>query len=226
MRENRTQAVFDATARTYDENRARLIPCYQRFYAAAVELIPEGTRHVVDLGAGTGLLSVWVRERLPEARLELIDSSGLMLEKARERFAGDARVSFELRDYARTAIPGCDAVVSALSIHHLEDEEKRALFGRAYEALAPGGVFINADQVLGPTAGLEEQYKQRWLAEVRELGATEQQVKDSLLRQEEDRCASVEDQVLWMREAGFADADCWFKDGRFAVMAGTRVPAS
>ena len=34
---------------------------------------------------------------------------------------------------------------------------------------------------------------------------------------------SVEDQLLWLREAGFADADCWFKDNRFAAMAGTRL---
>jgi tRNA (cmo5U34)-methyltransferase len=39
--------------------------------------------------------------------------------------------------------------------------------------------------------------------------------------QQEDRCAAVEDQLSWMREAGFTDADCWYKENRFAVLAGT-----
>jgi len=37
-----------------------------------------------------------------------------------------------------------------------------------------------------------------------------------------DLCASVEDQLAWMRSARFADADCWLKEGRFAVLAGTK----
>jgi tRNA (cmo5U34)-methyltransferase len=69
---------------------------------------------------------------------------------------------------------------------------------------------------------LEARYKALWLAQVQESGATEQQIRDSLYRQQEDRCVTVAQQLLWMREAGFTDADCWFKDNRFAVMAGTK----
>jgi tRNA (cmo5U34)-methyltransferase len=36
-----------------------------------------------------------------------------------------------------------------------------------------------------------------------------------------DRCASVDDQLAWLRAAGF-DADCLFKDHRFAVLAAVR----
>jgi len=45
-----------------------------------------------------------------------------------------------------------DAIVSALAIHHLEDDGKRDLFARAHDALGDGGVFVNAEQVSGPTA--------------------------------------------------------------------------
>jgi len=38
----------------------------------------------------------------------------------------------------------------------------------------------------------------------------------------EDICSPVEKQLQWMREAGFSDADCWYKENRFAVLAGTR----
>ena len=37
-----------------------------------------------------------------------------------------------------------DAIVSALAIHHLEDDGNRDLFARAHDALGDGGVFVNA----------------------------------------------------------------------------------
>jgi len=218
-----TKHVFDATAANYDADRARLIPGFESFYRWAVDLLPANADHILDLGAGTGLLSAFIRARFPDAYLHLIDVSEPMLTQARARLGKDQEVHYQVDDYT-TADWGSqyDAVVSALSIHHLEDSAKQALFRKIHQALKPGGVFINADQVLGPTPVLEARYKQLWLDQVRANGATEQQIADSLYRQQEDRCASVEDQLTWMRAAGFADADCWFKDNRFAVLAGTR----
>jgi len=220
---NNSQTVFDVTASTYDKDRAKLIPGHDRFYGWAVGLIPADAQRILDLGAGSGGLTAFVRKAFPEAHIHLLDFSAPMLELAKKRLGDDARVTYEVGDYTCAKLPeGLDAIVSALSIHHLDDAAKPGLIARAYEALRPGGVFLNADQVLGPTPELEARYKALWLAQVRENGATEQQIRDSLYRQEEDRCATVAQQLQWMREAGFADADCWFKDNRFAVMAGTK----
>ncbi len=217
------QGVFDATAATYDPARRKLIPCFDRFYAAAVELLPSDAKRVTDLGAGTGLLSAFLRQKMPSAHLHLIDVSEPMLAQARARLAHDPRVTAEVSDYTVAPLPPeQDVIASALSIHHLEDDAKRALFGRVLDALRPGGTFVNADQIAGPTPELEREYPQRWLAAVRAAGATEQQIADSLFRQREDRCAPVEDQLRWLREAGFVAVDCWFKEGSFAVMTAIR----
>jgi tRNA (cmo5U34)-methyltransferase len=37
-----------------------------------------------------------------------------------------------------------------------------------------------------------------------------------------DRLATVQEQLGWLRAAGFADVDCLFKDHRFAVMFARR----
>lgn len=215
--------AFTSTAQTYDSDRARLIPCFDRFYGRGVELIPSDAKTILELGAGTGLFSALVRLRMPHARLHLVDISGAMLDQARQRFARDGGVSFEVADYVQAELPqGNCAIVSALSIHHLDDEPKRSLFKKVHAALKPGGVFVNAEQVLGPTASLEQRYQSEWVDQVRQLGASDRQIEESLFRQQADRCATVEDQLAWLREAGFADVDCWFKDGRFAVMAGTK----
>ncbi len=217
------KGVFDATAGTYDEARRRLIPCFDRFYGAALELLPPGAERVLELGAGTGLFSAMLRERMPGAALHLVDVSEAMLAQARERFAGDARVTVKVRNYSAGALgTGWDVVASALSIHHLEHGAKQALFARVLEALRPGGWFVNADQVAGPTEALEAEYVSRWLAAVRGAGATEMQIEESLFRQREDRRASAEAQMGWMREAGFEAVDCWFKEGSFAVFVANR----
>ena len=215
----RTQEVFSRTAANYDPARAKLIPCFEQFYAAAVNLLPPAAARILDLGAGTGLLSGFLRDRLPHARLHLIDNAEPMLAQARARFAGDAEILCQLGDYtAAEWDDSYDAVVSALSIHHLPDEAKRKLFVRISNALQPGGIFVNAEQILAPTPQLEEQARADWLAEVRALGASEQQVEASLLRQTEDRCATVDAQLIWLKEAGFREAGCAFAQGRFAVL--------
>jgi tRNA (cmo5U34)-methyltransferase len=218
-----TKELFDTTAATYDADRAKLIPCNDAFYSRAVELIPAGAERILDLGAGSGILAELVRRHHPAAHVHLLDFSEAMLDRARLRLTGDNKVTFEIADYRTAPLgEGYDAIVSALSIHHLEHEGKRKLFARLVAALKPGGIFINAEQVAGPTPHLEEVYKRLWLEQVRAAGATEQQIADSLYRQADDRSAPVEEQLQWMRAVGFLDVDCWFKDNRFAVLSGVR----
>jgi len=220
---NLTREVFDATASTYDRDRSLLIPGCDTFYRWAIDLIPPRAKTIVDLGAGTGLLTILIRDRFPAAHIHLVDFSEPMLALARERLAGDANLSFHQADYLAEPLPrDLCAVVSSLSIHHLDDAGKREIFRRAHAALKPGGVFINADQVAGTTPGLDERYKALWLEQVRAAGATAEQIEASLYRRREDRCAPVGEQLAWMREAGFADADCWYKEGCFAVLAGAK----
>ncbi|HEV2577855.1 MAG TPA: methyltransferase domain-containing protein [Acidobacteriaceae bacterium] len=223
MRANNSRAVFDATAATYDRDRMKLIPGHEAFYAAALELIPTDALRIVELGAGSGLFSAMLRAAFPEAHLTLIDFSENMLALARNRLGEDPHIIYSLADYTTEPLPAnSDAIVSSLSIHHLEDDRKRALLPHIFTALRPGGLFINADHIAGPTAELEEMYQLRWLADVRALGATEQQIADSLFRQQEDRRTPVAAQLAWLRDAGFTNVDCWYKHSSFAVMSGTR----
>jgi tRNA (cmo5U34)-methyltransferase len=223
MATNNSRAVFDATAATYDRDRMKLIPGHEAFYAAALELIPTDATHIVALGAGSGLFSAMLRAAFPEAHLTLIDFSENMLALARGRLGSDPHITFSLADYTAEPLPPhSDAIVSSLSIHHLEDDRKRALLDPIFTALQSGGLFINADHIAGPTPELEETYQLRWLADVRADGATEQQIADSLYRQQEDRRTPVTTQLAWLREAGFTNVDCWYKHSSFAVMSGTR----
>ncbi len=218
---------FDQTSATYDAARAKLVPCFMRFYATAVALLPfprDKAIEVLDLGAGTGLLAAWIAEGFPQARMTLVDIAPAMLERARTRLSGLAYPPvIAVSDYANEALGGpFDAVVSALSIHHCDDVAKQSLFKRIFAALRPGGIFVNAEQVAGPTPALDAEYDRVWHLDIRAAGASEEEIAAGVMRMREDRCAPLDAQLGWLRETGFADVDCRFKDGRFAVYAGRK----
>lgn len=217
--------LFDAGARDYDRARRQLVPNFDAFYGAVFDLLPfekDQPVRVLDLGAGTGLLSAMVAERFPEARITLADVSGEMLEVARRRFSSDsARFGFRVGDYAREEDWGrYEIIVSALSIHHLEDPDKRRVFRRAYESLSPGGAFVNADQVIGVTPEIEERYHGYWLRRAREAGVAERDLNAALERMKQDRSSTLDSQLVWLKEAGFEAVDCVYRDHQFAVYGG------
>lgn len=220
-------AAFDAVATDYDAARRRLVPCFEPFYRTVLDLVaewrpPAGT-HVLDLGAGTGLLAAMIRAAHPDTRLMLVDLAPAMLDQARGRFAGATGIEYRVADYAERPPAGpFDLVVSALSIHHLADPAKRRLFAALHAALAPGGLFVNADQVLAPTPALEALAHARWREQASALGAGEAEILAAEARMTHDRCATLESQLAWLREAGFAEVDCAFKSWRFAVYSGVR----
>ncbi|MBD2871298.1 class I SAM-dependent methyltransferase [Paenibacillus arenilitoris] len=211
---------FDAAARDYDRQRRQLIPCFDDFYGTAADWVRFGgtTPRILDLGAGTGLLSAFMRDKFPDAALTLIDLSDEMLKEARARFKDDPNVRYVAGDY--TAYPyeeRYDAVVSSLSIHHLPHEAKRALFRTVHGLLADGGVFVNADQAAGATPYFDESYMARWREEIRKSGLPAQAIDASIERRKLDINAGAFDQLQWLREAGFADCDCVYKHNGFAV---------
>jgi tRNA (cmo5U34)-methyltransferase len=224
---NAVQRAFDRAAQDYDRMRRKLVPGFDDFYRAAIDLIPfprEQEIEVLDLGAGTGLLAAFTAYSFPRARITMVDISNEMLERARERFVmGGDRFRFEVSDYGAEPIQEkYDAVVSGLSIHHLSDEQKRSLFQRIHTALKDGGVFVNAEQIRGATPEIEQAHQERWLTRVRELGVDERDLAASQERMKFDRSATLEEQLEWLKQSGFREIDCAYKNLIFAVYGGRK----
>jgi tRNA (cmo5U34)-methyltransferase len=226
----RVGALFGQAAGDYDRARRQLVPGFDHFYRAVLESIPFGEGQeirVLDLGAGTGLLSALVAGKFPRARVTLVDLSVEMLRVARRRFAEEqGRFEFRTMDYARKPLPptegGYDLVVSALSVHHLTHGDKKELFEKVHHSLAAGGYFVNADQVSGETPEEEALYGEWWLKRVREAGVSEGDLAAALSRMRADRNATLGAQLIWLGEAGFEEIGCRYKDHRFAVYNGRK----
>ncbi|MBC1219897.1 class I SAM-dependent methyltransferase [Nostoc sp. UCD121] len=221
------QEAFNAAAGDYDSLRRILIPCFDDFYKTAVEIIPNDSTapiKVLDLGAGTGLYSGMVQSVFPNAEFTLLDLAPEMLEKAKLRFSKMGKSpKILIGDYIETDLgDSYDLIISALSIHHLSDFDKELLYQRIYDVLNPGGIFVNADQVLGKTPDLEELYRQHWLDSIHAKGISEEDFKAAQKRMEYDRMATLEIQLHWLEAAGFQNVDCWYKNFSFAVFGGYR----
>lgn len=219
--------AFAAGADTYDRARRKLIPCFDDFYRTALALLPfesDARFEVLDLGAGTGLLSAMIAEEFPKAQLTLFDLTPEMLQIARQRLKTlGKRVRFVTADFAATApSKSYDAVVSALAIHHLPDSGKRHLFADIFKYLKPGGVFINADQVAGETASIDQRSRQMWIDRARDLKVGKRDLDAAIERMKQDLPATVGQQLAWMRESGFVEVACTYRNLVFAVLSGMK----
>jgi tRNA (cmo5U34)-methyltransferase len=216
-----------APADSYDRARLRLVPCFADLYRTALELLPfapEDRFEVLDLGAGSGFLSAMIAQAFPKARLTLFDLTPEMLTIARQRLkALGKRVRFVTADFTAAApSKSYDAVVSALAIYHLPDSGKRRLFADIFKYLTPGGVFINADQVAGETAAIDQRSHRMWVKRARELKVSERDLQAAIARMKQDLPATVGQQLAWMREAGFVEVSCAYRNLIYAVLSGTR----
>jgi tRNA (cmo5U34)-methyltransferase len=190
------------------EYLSREIPHRQTAESMLLQALPARVDRFLDLGTGDGRLVALLRSAHPAAAALGLDSSEPMLARARERFAGETGVELRHHDLRKPLPPlePFDAIVSGLAIHHLEDDRKRELFAEAHGLLAPGGVFANLDLVEAPTPELHERFR-------REIGRPEDDPAD--------RLADLDDQLDWLRAAGFADADCHFKWLQLTLVVGT-----
>lgn len=112
---------------------------------------PKVTDVCVDLGAGTGFVALALA---PLAAFVLaVDISPVMAESlaARAAQAGLDNVRTEVADLRTFRLPAAsvDLVVSNYAMHHLRDDDKRALAAEAARWLRPGGRIVVADMMFG-----------------------------------------------------------------------------
>ncbi|MDD1675206.1 MAG: class I SAM-dependent methyltransferase [Methanomicrobiales archaeon] len=217
--------AFDATASQYDAQRKFIIPDLGGFYGAAIWAAEcPDVPTVLDIGAGTGLLSDLILQRYPRAMITLLDISEKMLEVAERRFSGKNNVRYLIADYRKESLGGrYDLICSALSIHHLSHEEKKELFERVFDGLNLGGMFINADQAKGESEWMHRLNMQYWDEFVFRGGLPQEEAEAVLARRDTyDRMAKLSTQLEWLRGAGFSDIDVVYKNRPFVVYLGRK----
>ncbi len=132
---------------TYLDEMHEEIPGYDELQAATADATESiEAQRVLELGTGTGETALRVLARHPRAAWVGLDSSGPMLDRARERLP---RAELRLGRLEEELPPGpFDLVISTLAVHHLDAAGKRDLFRRVARVLGPAGRFVLADLVV------------------------------------------------------------------------------
>jgi tRNA (cmo5U34)-methyltransferase len=245
-------AVMDASwqrtwgSREFVENWAAKggwqAPIREAQTAMALRMIPQpidAPIRVLDIGAGYGALAAAVLNERPNATAVCLDASAAMLKLGQERNTdlmdrmSFIQVSLEAPAWV-SAVEGIfDAVISARALHHFtESQRRRYIFKEIFGLVRPGGCFINADNVRAPTKSLTERYRR-----------ARDEYLDRYVRQStggagglaEARAAMpstyhgphnngcLEEELAWLREAGFEDVDCFWKFGTTVVYGGFKL---
>lgn len=207
----------------FDSLRRQLIPSFDLLYVTGADFVGAVCRNdaqILDVGAGTGLFSDLIRARLPRATFTLLDASPEMLNKAVARMGSSVKCSYLHGDFSKSLPEGqYDAVVSALAIHHLTHADKRALFRRIFERLAPNGLFINVEQLAGPSSAIEQFYDRQHERHVHDMETPPEEWARGRERMKLDIPADLLTQLEWLRSVGFSEVECLAKNCRFATYA-------
>jgi ubiquinone/menaquinone biosynthesis C-methylase UbiE len=110
---------------------------------------PRSDEVAVDVGAGTGLLTLVVAERT--ARVWAVDISPAMCEYLRAKVTSAGLDNVRTVVSTAASLPLVDAcadlVVSNYCFHHLDDDGKRRALREAHRVLRPGGRLVFGDMM-------------------------------------------------------------------------------
>jgi len=182
-------------ARDWDADAYDTLPIPMTGWGREVvdRLALRGDERVLDAGCGTGQVTAYLLERLPNGAVVALDGSPSMIGAARARLPAE-RVTFLVHDLLDPIpIEPVDAIVSTATFHWVPDHER--LFANLALVLRPGG---DLQAQCGGAGNIEN------VADAAaELGVDVRRDKTFA------DPATTEERL---RRHGFADVRCWLTD--------------
>ena len=154
-------------------------------------------------------------KKFPEAQYTLLDASSDMLAICRKRFPGEniTYIRSYFRDYT---FPDrqFDLIAAGFSLHHIDGTDKQWIFPLLYDALKEGGIFTCSDLMVNKNSGEHERFIEEWKTYINasypdgEKWAWMTEHYDAF-----DRPDAYDDQVSWLRTAGFRHIGTGWREG-------------
>ncbi len=220
-----------ATWTSAAEQRERRYATPRRLLAELLPFSGDEAFTFLDLGAGTGAAARAILDRYPGATAIRADfSPQMMAEGARALAPYQGRYRYVEFDLARGDWPadipaGIPAVITSLSVHHLTDERKQALFREIWQRLAPGGWYLNFDPVAAEDPAVEDAWQR--VSDERDPEAAAKRAHRTPAEQlhwenHVRYIIPLAPQVGYLRKAGFEAVDVYWKELEYVIYGGRR----
>lgn len=242
-----THGWSETNSATFVDVADLYVPMRDEQLRTLVALIPATSEEpfaLVELGAGSGVLARAILAAFPRCSYLALDGSAVMREQLAHTLApfGPRVVvrDFELdaSDWRATLPTPLRCVVSSLTIHHLLAQGKRRLYTELAARLEPGGALLIADVVQPGVPRAAAIFARQWDDAVRAQSLALRGDLSGYARfqadhwntyaldpdgaDEIDHPSRLFEQLLWLREVGFARVDCFWMLAGHAIYGGYR----
>ena len=231
-------------SRTFIDYGRYFIPERERQIQTIASLVPAAQRaeSIIDLCCGEGLLAEAILERCPGYTVVGLDNSKEMLQSAQSRLKRFGMQFQTVRfDIFARKWPACDSplrgLISSLAIHHLDGDQKQALFREIYSLLAEGGFITIADLVEAAHPSGKQLAANAWDDSVKERSLNFDGNRDRFSTFEDmhwnmyryfdpediDKPSRLFDQLKWLEQAGFVDIDVYWMWAGHVIFGGWKA---
>ncbi|MGC9195422.1 MAG: class I SAM-dependent methyltransferase [Syntrophobacteraceae bacterium] len=204
-------------AKDYDGVIGATIPFYDLMQSETMDLIKTLRPDVacwLDTGCGTGHLVEMALPRFPDTLFIMADPSQAMLAEAKKRFANTASERLRFLPpigsaaIAADILPLAPQVITAILCHHYLDGAGRQRAVRSCcEVLAPGGVFVQFENIDFGESSLNQKALERWAKYQKDRGRPPAQVESHVKRfGTEYFPITIAEHLDLLSRAGFATA--------------------
>jgi ubiquinone/menaquinone biosynthesis C-methylase UbiE len=216
---------FGSMVEAYDSLIRRAVPRYDEMIARVLDYLPHEAESILELGCGTGNLSVHLARRFPSARLTFVDGSAEMVAGTRSRIeeAGVQLLNVPTYSAARfeeLALPrnSFDLVVSSISLHHVAD--MATLYQGIRSLVRAGGHFCFADQIRGEPESNHRVNWDHWLDFCRQPGNCTEEEIESLLEHAfaHDHYVPLSEHIALLSASGFSGIDCVWRNLMWGIV--------
>lgn len=207
-----------------------------------IEMAKPQVKNFLDLGCGDGILGRSILAKYPEVQGIFLDFSEPMLEAVKSQLNDSSnRLDFILADFGQSnwneAIQersSFDVIVSGFAIHHQSDRNKQDIYGKVYELLSPGGIFLNLEHVSSASQWIEKVHDRFFVESLYNFhkakgsDRSRDEIAESYYHRPDKAAnilAPVERQCDWLKTLGFVNVDCYFKLFEIALFGGMRPTA-
>ncbi len=233
MRASTAFDYFGSMVESYDSLIARAVPRYQEMTERLLDYLPENAQNILELGCGTGNLSLRLAGKYPIASITFVDAAPEMIDLTRTRMAESHPQAAKLATFISSRFEDLllqpnsfDVITSCISLHHVQD--KASLYLQLFKWLKPGGTFRFADQLRGGTAWNHDLNWRRWLEFCAQPGHCTPEEIQSLLDHAtaHDHYTPLLEHFQLLARAGFKDMDCVWRNWIWGIITAEKSRGS